>query len=77
MLLAGGVAFGGARAGSSATTRELREFKNDFKDHCDADARMNVRVARVETLMEAVHGRVVLKRRRVDNETGENEGDDV
>jgi hypothetical protein len=66
IIAAGGVAWGGARAGASSLTRDVRDFKEDFRSHCVADVEMGRRVARIEGMIEAVHGATVLKRREGD-----------
>ena len=67
MVAAAGVAWGGARAGAASATADLREFRDDFKRHCAADMITNERVVRVETLVQAVYGATVLKRREGDD----------
>lgn len=79
MLLAGGVAWGGARAGASSTQKSVESLKLQIETHITDDTEREVdrlntailterRLSRVETLMTEVHGRVVKARRHSDDE---------
>lgn len=69
-LGAGGVAWGGARAGSRFVLAELKEIKSDFRSHSEADndwqLNTEARLTRQETMMRDVHHAVIQGRRRMD-----------
>lgn len=66
----GGVAWGGSRAGASSVSKDLESLETKFDKHCETDSKMAERLVRVETLIQAVHGKVVLQRREADHEPG-------
>ncbi len=57
-----GMAWGGAKAGARAMGRELREIKNELKEHMQGDEARELvterRMSRVETLVEQIHRKV-------------------